>query len=253
MPYSSHRLSLHLKPLTGILCLVLPTRCVKGSISKDDLAFRNLLKAFNLCTPSADRFPTLGCSNCDSFDLNSILLHTTPKLSFYILMHSSSTSFPTYFPTPSLHHLQQWILHVPQQSSASKDEPEQGQVSENSILNLTALLISLQHSLFSWSSSGKRLALSSQMNQFLSKAMVKLLFEYCDSTPAALEECQEDGSISGFTLHVPDSLILLLLSTNLPPNLHNSPEIRAPDPEAGTSSHSRSRTCRARSISENKK
>lgn len=209
----SSRLSLHLTPMSGILCLVLPTRCVKGSDTNDDSAFLCLLRALNLCTPSADRFPSL--SLLDPLDLDSILLHRTPKLSFYLLMHSPIIASPT-LALPSSQVLQSWILQVPIQSSSDNNTMKQTEVSENSLRNFTELLTSLHVSLFIIHRKQKTREINPQMFSFLNEDSFHLLSKYFSSLDLSASR-ENIGSISGFIIHLPESLIRLLLPSPSPP------------------------------------
>lgn len=138
------RLSLHLKPYTGILCLILPTRCItqphlsptSSSSIPDDSLFRNLLQSLNLIIPSIERFPLLD-ENITTSTLPNLLTKHTPKLSFYILMHSTSIqqfitpSSNSLIPNSNLDDIQDWILSLPLEKQKERILKERDEVNEN--------------------------------------------------------------------------------------------------------------------------
>jgi hypothetical protein len=233
------RLSLHLTPLTGILCLVLPTRCVVSSssgASADDSLFLSLLRSLNLITPSGDRFPSLDPSCSAPAQLSSLLLRSTPKLSFYILMHSPSV-VPSH-PLSSPAHtdlIASWILQGEtselsegseyEEMRTQEDKPkkiEEKGVSEELLQNLSSLLVTLQSSLLKRGTNRtKEWTLANDSQSFLSESGSELIARWLQRTYHSkktvkdedLRRFGERGSISGFMIHLPDCLLHLLFSS----------------------------------------
>jgi hypothetical protein len=142
-------------------------------------------------------------------------------------MHSSPS------PTPLRHlsasqALRNWILDLPNNrrpSAADSDseknsihlqEEEKGKgegstITENALRNLSSVLASLQNTFFA--RLPPHLVANDQKAALLSEEGLKLLLP-SDKFP---QESRPMGSVSGFVIHIPESLISLLLLSSAPP------------------------------------